>query len=95
MNPTNHWKKLADWARRDTPTAKHQTAPYGFASRVAARWARGDIQTVPNLWERFSLRFVAVATAIMLTTIVLNYDLMVEGVTPDVGLADAIETPLL
>jgi hypothetical protein len=62
---------------------------------VAARWARGDIQTVPNLWEHFSLRSVAVATVIMLTTISLNYDLLTEGITPDVGITDAIETPLL
>ncbi|MGY8672549.1 MAG: hypothetical protein ACKVHO_08165 [Verrucomicrobiia bacterium] len=62
---------------------------------MAARWARGDIQTVPNLWEHFSLRSVAVATVIMLTTISLNYDLLTEGITPDVGITDAIETPLL
>ncbi|MFT4688497.1 MAG: hypothetical protein ACI9OD_000694 [Limisphaerales bacterium] len=95
MNPTNHWKKLAAWGCRGAPTPTDATAPCGFASRVAARWARGDIQTVPNLWEHFSLRSVAVATVIMLTTISLNYDLLTEGITPDVGITDAIETPLL
>lgn len=57
--PDQNWQRLAAAARR-APAAADATAPYGFATRVAAR-AFVAARPTASLLERFSLRALGVA----------------------------------
>jgi len=73
MNPYDHqWQKLTALARRaadDRDTA----APYGFATRVAARAARLPAGSPWAAFERFALRGLVVAAGLCVMAVVLNY----------------------
>lgn len=73
MNPQNPgWEKLvgvARGARDDRP----ESAPYGFATRVAALALAGEGLSGATLFERWSLRAVAVAGLLAVLTVAVNY----------------------
>lgn len=94
MNDENKWERLTRWARR-TRRIEGDAAPYGFANRVAAIWDAGEAPVLPNVWEWLSIRSVAVAMAIMLGTLFVNYDLLSQGFEIEVSVADSIEGPIL
>lgn len=67
------WSRLVAAARRaQDATSRDTTAPYGFATRVAALAAGAD-ERRSSLFERFALRAVTIACAVALSTVVLNY----------------------
>jgi hypothetical protein len=71
-DPRHPWSRLTAAAR----TVRHDrdsTAPYGFATRVAAL-ALAQERRVASLFERFAFRAVSVASLLALFSIVLNYD---------------------
>ncbi len=88
------WERLADLAKAGRP-ALPESAPFGFATRIIARWKDGYQPSSVPLWEWFSIRTVAVATAIMLATLFVNYDLLTQGWNLNVTIADGITGPLL
>ncbi len=94
MNDEDKLQKLTRWAIA-AHCVEGGPAPFGFATRVAARWAAGKPPTVAGIWEWFSLRSVAIALGIMLLTIFVNHDLLSDGFTPEVSVADSIAGPLL
>jgi hypothetical protein len=73
MNPENpSWEKLVAVARRardDRP----EEAPYGFATRVVAQAMAGQVQATSTLFERWSLRAVAIAGMFATVTVAANY----------------------
>ena len=70
-NPRDPWMRLTAAARRANGE-RDAVAPYGFATRVAARaWtAEGG---AANLFERFALRAVAVAGLLAVMSVALNF----------------------
>lgn len=92
MNSEEKLKRLTEWAQT-AHRVEGGPAPFGFSTRVVARWVTDNAQT--NLWEWFSVRSVAVAVCIMLATIVVNHDLLSDGFELNVTVADSVEGPLL
>ena len=76
-DPRHPWARLtaaARTVRQDGDT----TAPYGFATRVAAL-ALSQEHRVSSLLERFALRAVGVAALLALFSVVLNYQAFSEA----------------
>ena len=93
--PQDHWQKLARLARQVSKPAE-AAAPFGFATRVGARWAAGE-SPAPSTWdvlEQFSLRSLAVAGALMVAVGFASYDLATPGWTQQYTVADATFDPL-
>ena len=89
------WQKLARLARQ-TPEPAETVAPFGFATRVAARWASGE-SPVASTWdvlELFSLRSLVVAGALMVAVGFASYDVATPGWTQQYTVADATFDPL-
>lgn len=68
----NPWTRLTAAARtvRDDRDA---TAPYGFATRIAAL-ALAHEEKVASLFDRFALRALGVACLLALFSVALNYE---------------------
>ena len=83
MNRKNQsWDKLvavARQARDDRP----ETAPYGFATRVAALAMAGDIPEHANLFERWSWRAVAIAGMFAAVSVAANYTALTSSSDDD------------
>jgi len=92
MNSEEKLNKLTDWAR-SAHRVDSSPAPFGFATRVAARWAAAA--RLPDVWEWLSVRSLAVALTIMLATLIANHDLLTDGFTIEVTVADSVTGPLL
>ena len=90
MNRFDHqWQKLTTLARsvrdhRDT------AAPYGFATRVAARAATAPAASTWAAFERFALRGLMVAAALSVAAIAFNYAEIMSESTDDLALTDTV-----
>ncbi len=69
--PRHPWFRLTA-AARQIRDERDTTAPYGFATRVAAL-ACGQQRRVSSLVERFALRAVGLSCLLALLSVVLNY----------------------
>ena len=93
--PQDNWQKLARLGRQ-APQPAGELAPFGFATRVAARWASGE-SPVPSTWdvlEVFSLRSLVVAGALMVAVVFVSYDVATPGWTQQYTVADATFDPI-
>jgi hypothetical protein len=70
-DPRHPWMRLTA-AARQVRDDRDSSAPYGFATRVAAL-ALAQERRVASLFERFALRAVGVASLLALFSVVLNY----------------------
>jgi hypothetical protein len=70
-DPRHPWSRLTA-AAREVRAERDESAPYGFATRIAAL-AFAHERRVSSLFERFALRAVGVATLLALFSVVLNY----------------------
>ena len=70
-DPRHPWSRLTA-AARQVQDERDVSAPYGFATRVAAL-AMSQQRTVASLFERFAFRAVGLASLLALFSIVLNY----------------------
>jgi hypothetical protein len=73
-DPRHPWSRLTA-AAREVPVDQDASAPYGFATRVAAL-ALAQEKRITSLFERFALRAVGVATLLALFSVALNYDVI-------------------
>jgi anti-sigma-K factor RskA len=80
MNDNEKWPQLASQARK-APAAPLPELPFGFSTRVVARWQASAKTAMPTLWEWFSVRSLLVACAVMAVAVGLNYDLLAEGMS--------------
>jgi hypothetical protein len=69
--PRHPWSRLTA-AARTVQEAREDSAPFGFATRVAAL-ACSQERVVTSLVERFALRAVAFSALIALLSVALNY----------------------
>ena len=70
-DPRHPWSRLTAAARL-VREERDSSAPYGFATRVAALGLSPQ-RAVASLFERFAFRAVGVASLLALFSIVLNY----------------------
>lgn len=70
-DPRHPWSRLTA-AARTVRAERDESAPYGFATRIAAL-AFAQERRVSSLFERFALRAVGVAALLALFSVVLNY----------------------
>ena len=92
-DPRHPWSRLAA-AARDARDDRDVSAPYGFATRVAAL-ALAQEGRVASLFERFAFRAVGVASLLALFSVVLNYEaLSTVGGSP-VAQSEDVITPEL
>ena len=91
----DNWQKLARLARQ-APKPAEESAPFGFATRVSARWVSGETPA-PSTWdvlEVFSLRSLVVAGALMVAVAFVSYDIATPGWTQQYTVADATFDPI-
>jgi hypothetical protein len=69
--PRHPWSRLTA-AARIIQEAREESAPYGFATRVAAL-ACAQERVVTSLLERFALRAVAFSALIAVLSVAVNY----------------------
>ncbi len=67
----NPWERLTT-AARNVGDDRDVSAPYGFATRIAAM-ALSQERKVVSLFERFALRAVGIACLLALGSVALNY----------------------
>lgn len=73
--PRDPWSRLAAVARQ-TREPRDDSAPYGFATRVAAL-AFAQERSVVSVFDRFALRALGVACLLALGSFALNYSALV------------------
>jgi hypothetical protein len=71
-DPRNSWARLTA-AARTVHDDRDTTAPYGFATRIAAL-ALAQEEKVASLFDRFALRALGVACLLALSSVALNYE---------------------
>ena len=92
----NHWQKLARLARQAPKTAE-TGAPFGFATRVAARWAVAEppAPSAWDVWEQFSLRSLVVAGALVVAVLMLQWSIFAALLAWPEATARALGAPAL
>jgi hypothetical protein len=84
-DPKHPWARLTA-AARTVKDERDSTAPYGFATRMAAlAFVAGRSS---SLVERFALRALGVACLLALLSVVANYSALTRTATPEEDLAD-------
>ena len=89
-DPRHPWMRLTA-AARQVRDDRDSSAPYGFATRIAAL-ALAQERRVASLFERFALRAVGVASLLALFSVVLNYQVLS---TESVTIMASVEEPEL
>lgn len=89
MKPNkNHlaWQRLTEAARR-APASEESAAPYGFSTRVAAMAFESPApMSVSALLDRFSLRALFAACALMVACLATSYSLTASSGTDELPL---------
>jgi len=83
------WRRLTA-AARHAPAVERATAPYGFATRVAARAMSKEQPAVMALFGRFSLRALYAACLLTLAGVTANYLAFAGTVDDEQGLIDPV-----
>jgi hypothetical protein len=79
--PHDPWARLVA-AARQVPEDRETSAPYGFATRVAALAFSQERKPV-SLFERFALRAVGVAALLALLSVTANYSAFTNSLASD------------
>lgn len=79
QDPRHPWQRLVT-AARQVRDERDVTAPYGFATRVAAL-AYSQERKVASLMDRFALRAVGVSCLLALLSVALNYGALMAPAT--------------
>ena len=90
MNPfEQQWRKLTARARLAGDT-RGVNAPYGFATRVAARAAALPPGSPWALFERFAVRGLIVAAACGVAAMALGYSILTSEQADDYAVTDPV-----
>jgi hypothetical protein len=85
-DPRHPWSRLVT-AARELRDERDSSAPYGFATRVAAL-ALSQERRMASLFERFAFRAVGVASLLAVFSIVLNYEALSTTAGETIAQAD-------
>jgi hypothetical protein len=83
------WQQLVTVARQ-VPVAGEEAAPYGFATRVAARAMSEAPSTMVSVFGRFSVRALWLASLLTLASFAANYLSSVGSAGDDQNLIDPV-----
>lgn len=72
-----NWRRLVK-AARTAPRPEPTEAPYGFATRVIARWQESPAPSLLGVWEFLSLRVLAFGCAVMVVSLATGYSVIRE-----------------
>ena len=86
-DPRHPWARLTAAARTVQQDERDASAPYGFATRVAALGFAQERKT-RSLMDAFALRALGVAALVALFSVVLSYSEVLGGSKPTI-VADA------
>jgi hypothetical protein len=93
MNPSDRrqpWSRLAA-AARSAPDDRDPSAPFGFATRVAALALSAPPRPSFSLvFERLSLRALGVACLLMLASVALSYPAIARAFDDEVNVRDPV-----
>ena len=89
-DPRHAWSRLTTAARQLTDE-RPVTAPYGFATRVAAL-ALAQERTMSSVVERFALRAFGVACLLAILSVAVNYKVL-SGTGAPVAVTDDFALP--
>jgi hypothetical protein len=90
MNRFDHqWRKLTALARQ-AREARDASAPYGFATRVAALAATAPAASLGTAFERMALRGLFVAAAFGVGAMVFHYSTILSEPSDEYAATDAI-----
>ena len=93
-NENDRWERLVKAAHR-APAETSAEPPFGFATRVAARWASGEQVAITAPWERLALRTLAFAAVLMVASLTVNFDLLGKDLLTELSPADPVFGNLL
>ncbi len=85
----DEWRQLTT-AARQAPAAGPVTAPYGFATRVAARAMSGEPRAGLTMFGRFSVRALYLACLLTLVSLAANYLAFAGTEDDEQGLIDPV-----
>ena len=88
-DPRHPWTRLAA-AARQARDDRDASAPYGFATRVAAL-AMAQERRVASLFEAFAFRAVAISGLLALASVAVNYSAFNALTTPKAAVATNLE----
>jgi hypothetical protein len=91
--PRDPWSRLTAAARK-VPDDRETSAPYGFATRIAAL-AFAQEQRMASLFDRFAFRAVGVASLLAVFSVALNYDVITTASVASTTVARMDEGELL
>jgi hypothetical protein len=91
-NMDQNWRKLVETARH-AATETAPAAPFGFSTRVAARWLAGG-RPLLSAWELLSLRSLGLALLVMLVSLGVSFSAVQDQFTPEPAVPADIVTLL-
>lgn len=95
MNPNasrDPWSRLVT-AARTVRDDRDTTAPYGFATRVAAL-AFSQERRVVSVFDRFALRAFGVACLLAIASVAVNYSVMKTSAPAEEHIAGVTDDPM-
>jgi hypothetical protein len=84
-NPEKSWQKLVA-AARSAPKPGDEAAPFGFSTRVAAL-AFEQRDATASIFARFSVRAAAVACALAIAAVAINFSAITSAFDTDTAAA--------
>lgn len=83
------WRRLVK-AACTAPRPAAMEAPYGFATRVVARWQAAPVPSLLGVWEFLSLRVLAFGCAAMVISLVTGYGVIREELVETPSVTEAV-----
>ena len=82
------WQQCAARARQAAP--RDESAPFGFATRIAARAFTTQPQSLERVWQHLALRLLAGALGVLLVVAAIEVPHMRDTHPLEPGVADTV-----
>jgi hypothetical protein len=82
------WQQCAARARQAAP--RDESAPFGFAARIAARAIAGQPQSLESVWQYLALRLLAGALGALLLAAAIEVPHLRDARPLEPGVADTV-----
>jgi hypothetical protein len=89
-NDKDIWARLSRLARQ-APAEEPALAPFGFATRVVARWRAGGAPSVWQAWGLLSSRALALSCLALAISALSSYGLLRETWSDPAGFTESLE----
>ncbi len=90
-DPRHPWSRLVAAARR-ADAARDTSAPYGFATRIAALAFSSELRV--SLFDRFALRALGVACLLAIASVAINYSAVRRTAPAEDPVGVTVEDPM-